>query len=366
MALLDLLSDSLRAPAECLINLDGEPMDDMYPALLEVSVQADRNQWTTATLVLEARRLEDGGWTVQDDPRFRPWAPIRIDAQFGTEVQEVMRGYVREVRAEYPEQKGGARVTVVCQDESLRLDRGHVEQLWGEGSPVTDSFIATEIARRRNVSMLDPPGAGQTVIEFNQNTTDIRFLKTRADANGYELLFQEGAMHFGEMRLNADTQPTILVYAGPDTNCISFDIQDDGHKPDRIAYQVAAETGPESQPVEVEPNLRVLGRERATSVNSGLETFVWRPRRYGISDETQMRAVAQARANEQSMKIKAQGELDGSMYGHVLKVGEPVGVDGVGEKYNGTYYVDKVTHRFDTKGYRVQFNLLRNAYGDDL
>jgi hypothetical protein len=366
MGLLDLFSDTLRAPAECLVELDGDLMSDMYPALIEVVVEADRTRWTTATLILETRRMEDGSWTIQDDPRFRPWAPIRIDAQFGSDVQEVMRGYVREVKSEYPEEKGGAKVTVTCQDESLRLDREHVEQLWGEGSPATDSSIVSEIAQRRNVPLLGSPGEGQTVVELNQNTTDIRFLKTRADANGFELLFKEGEMHFGEMRLDAETQPNILVYAGTDTNCISFEIQDDGHQPDRIAFQVAAESGTESPPVEVKPNLKMLGTEFADSSDSGLDPFVWRPRRQGINDENQMQAVAQSRANEQSMKIKVQGELDGSMYGHVLNVGEPVGVDGVGEKLSGTYYVDKATHRFDVNGYRVRFQLIRNAYGDDL
>ena len=79
-----------------------------------------------------------------------------------------------------------------------------------------------------------------------------------------------------------------------------------------------------------------------------------------------MAALAQARANEQAFRITAQGELDGSLYGHVLAVGETVGVDGIGEKYGGIYYVDNVRHRFDQQGYRQTFRLLRNAYGDNL
>ena len=66
------------------------------------------------------------------------------------------------------------------------------------------------------------------------------------------------------------------------------------------------------------------------------------------------------------MKIKATGELDGALYGHVLRVGEPVGVDGIGQRYGGVYYVDTVDHVFDTSGYRQSFQLLRNAYGDNL
>jgi len=364
--LLDLFSDKKRQPAECVIELNDSEIDDMYPALVEVVVEADRSQWTTATLVFETRRLEDGKWTVQDDDRFKPWVKVKINAVFGDESEEVMRGYVREVNADFPAEKGATKVTMTCQDESLLLDRKYVEQRWGEDSPTTDGQIAAQIAQRHGLQMLGTPGEGQTVQDLNQNTTDVSFLKTRAEANGYEIIFQEGKMHFGDMRLDADAQDTIMVYAGPDTNCIRFNIQDDGHKPDKVAYQVAAAVGTDEPPVEVEPNLRLLGREPVGSTAAGLDDFVWRPSRRGINDDAQMRAIAQQQANEQSMKIKVDGELDGSLYGHVLRVGEPVGVDGVGERYSGTYYVDAVTHRFDMNGYLATFRLLRNAYGDDL
>jgi hypothetical protein len=364
--LLDLFSDRKRQPAECVIELDNSEIDDMYPALVEVVVEADRSKWTTATLIFETRRLEDGLWTVHDDDRFKPWVPVKIEAVFGDESEEVMRGYVREVNADFPAEKGAAKVTVTCQDESLLMDRQHVEQRWGEDSPTTDGQIAVQIAQRHGLQMLGTPGEGQTVQDLNQNTTDVRFLQTRAEANGFEIIFREGKMHFGEMRLDADPQETILVYAGPDTNCIRFNIQDDGHKPDKVAYQVAAAVGTDEAPVELESNLRVLGNEPVGSTVAGLDDFVWRPARRGINDDTQMRAIAQQLANEQSMKIKVDGELDGSLYGHVLRSGEPVGVDGVGERYSGTYYVDAVTHRFDIHGYLATFRLLRNAYGDDL
>ncbi len=366
MGLLDLFSEKKRQPAECVIQMDGEEIEDLYSSLLEVVVEMDLRRWTTGTLVFETRRLEDGTWTIQDDSRFRPWVSVKIEALFGDESQEVMRGYIREMKVEFPPEKGSARVTVMCQDHSLALDRLHVNERWGEDVPTTDGQIALAIAQRHGLLMLGTPGAGQTVRDLNQNTTDIRFLQGRALANGYEVIFREGRMYFGEMRLDAEAQPTILVYAGPDTNCISFSIQDDGHMPDRVAYQVAAEMGTDSPVEEVEPNLRVLGRDAVHSSHSGLNDFVWRPHRRGVSDDVQMRAMAQQMANEQSMKIKVQGELDGSVYGHVLLTGEPVGVDGIGERYSGTYYVEGVTHRFDGNGYRAEFRLLRNAYGDDL
>ncbi len=367
MGLLDLFSEIKRQPVECQIELDGGEIVDLYPALVEVTVAASRQQWTTATLIFETRRLEDGTWMIQDDDRIKPWAPIKITAVFGNEDEEVMRGYVREVKVEYPEDKGAAKVTIICQDESLKLDRVHINHTWGEDAPVTDGSIVSEIALNHNLGMLDTPGEGQTVEELNQNTTDVRFLKKRADANGYEIIFREGQIYFGEMRVGLDTkQPTIMVYAGTATNCISFDIQDNGHQPDKVAYQLAAEVGPDNPAQEVVSNLDSLGNEPADSTNSGLDDFVWRPQRQGISDDAQMAAVAQKAANEAAMKIKVNGELDGTLYGHVLRVAEPVGVDGLGERYSGVYYVDEVNHRFDVNGYKASFKLIRNAYGDNL
>ncbi len=365
MSLLDLFSDVKRQPAECVVELDNEEISDLYAALVEVVVEADRKKWTTATLILETRRLEDGSWTVQDDERVKPWVPVKISAVFGDETEEVMRGFVREVKADYPAEKGTAKVTVICQDESLKLDRLHVEQPWGEDGPITDGQIASQVMQRHGLQPEGTPGEGQTVQELNQNSTDIRFLKKRADANGYEIIFHEGSVHFGDMRLDAETQSTILVYAGSSTNCISFNIQDDGNQPDQVAYQVAADVGTDSPPVEVTSNLRVLGNEPAGGA-SGLDDFTWRPQRQGINDDAQLSAVAQQAANDAAMRIKVDGELDGSLYGHVLRTGEPVGVDGLGERYSGTYYVDSANHKFDVSGYKVTFKLLRNAYGDDL
>ena len=70
-------------------------------------------------------------------------------------------------------------------------------------------------------------------------------------------------------------------------------------------------------------------------------------------------------ANEAAFKLRATGELDGALYGHVLRPGFLVPVDGTGARYGGLYYTDKVTHSFTEAGYRQQFELMRNATGED-
>ncbi|MCP3902784.1 MAG: hypothetical protein GY715_04030 [Planctomycetes bacterium] len=366
--MLPLPSEAHREPAECVIRVGagGEEIAEFYPYLTEVTVECSREKSSVATLAFESIRNEQGEWNVQDAEVFEPWTPIAIEAAFGAYTEEVMRGYVREIKVDYPDDTAISTVRVQCQDDSLALDRDHVRTTWGADAPTTDGVIVRSIVSRYALLLHPESGEGLGNLVLNQDKTDIRFLKDRADANGYELIFREGGVYFGPWRVDAEAQATIFVYAGRDTNCISFDVAADGHLPDKVALDMAEEQGSGTVERIVESDLRLLGSARAESSRAGLDDFVWRMSRQGGATEEEMIARATRKANELAMKVKAEGELDGSRYGHVLRVGEPVPVDGVGTWLGGRYYVDTVKHTFDPDGYREAFTLLRNAYGDDL
>lgn len=366
---LDLFSGAQREPAGCVIKVGVAQLEitDLYPFLTGVDIECSRTDAWTATLTFESRRDEQGKWAVQDSGFLAPWEPILIEASFGSRSEEIFRGYIREVSASYPEEAGAATVTVECQDPSISLDRTHMRQNWGEAeAPTTDGLIFQQIVARNALVPNPESGQGLSGLHLFQDATDVTFLRDRAEANGYELIFAGGMVYFGPMRLSGEPQPTILVYAGRDTNCLRFDVRADGHQPEKVAYEVAATQGTGTQERTVEPDIPLLGTEPASGGGPGLPEYVWRLRRQGTTDEAELTARAQAKANELSMRVKGDGELDGTLYGHVLRVGELVPVDGVGDRLNGLYYVDTVSHHFSTEGYRQSFRVLRNAYGDNV
>ena len=111
----------------------------------------------------------------------------------------------------------------------------------------------------------------------------------------------------------------------------------------------------------------MLGTIRADSTGTGLEAFVWKMSAEAGADTQRLRAVAQQKANDIDIhRIQGEGELDGTIYGHVLQPGLPVPVDGLGSWLSGIYYVDSVSHSFTPQGYKQRFKLLRNAFGDNL
>lgn len=364
--LLDILGGKTREPAECIISVSGREVGEFYPFLLEITAECSRSAATEARLRFETRRNEQGRWTIQDAGVFVPWAPVKIEAAFGSRREEIMRGYIREVAADYPQTPGDASVTVTCQDESIALDREHKRRNWGGDVPASDQAILAAVAGEHGLAPDPGSDRGQSGLVLNQDATDIVFLQQRAAANGYELIFREGRIYFGPMRVGVPPQETIMVYAGPDTHCFRFTARADGHRPDRVILQLASASGASVEERTVGPDLQLMGRESADSSGSGLPEFAWRMSRQGGRNEAELLPVAQRLANENAMKVRADGELDGTLYGHVLLPGLPVAVDGVGEWLSGIYYVDQVSHRFSVEGYRQGFTLLRNAYGDNV
>lgn len=367
--------NAFTGSAACVVSVKTgggmEELVDYYAYLLEVRVERARKPGSQAILQFESIRDMNGNWVIQDSGLFLPWTYVQIEADFGLGNRaEIMRGYIRQVKVSHPEDTAVATVEIIVQDQTLAMDRYHRRTTFGkEKEPIAESLLLTQIMETysRIGLLLHPENdEGQQGLVLNQDSTDIQFLQNRAEANGYELYQEEDKLYFGNMRLDADSQYPLRLYAGPATNCMRLNIEDDGHKPDEVIYEVALESGDgakaKTKQEKVQSNLTVMGDVPAESKQQDLEPFAWRMQRQDDVNPEQLKIRAQAKANQNAMKIQAEGELDGSLYRHVLNPGHPVGVDGAGDHLNGIYYVDQVTHVFNSSGYRQQFILLRNAY----
>ena len=165
--MLDFLTGVQREPAGCVIKVGVAQLEitDLYPFLTRVSIDCSRSDAWTATLTFESRRDELGRWAVQDSGLLLPWEPIVIEASFGSRTEEILRGYIREMHASYPEEAGAATVTVECQDESIALDREHFRQAWGSPeAPTTDRMVFEQIVARHSLTPLPAAGSRGTSV----------------------------------------------------------------------------------------------------------------------------------------------------------------------------------------------------------
>jgi len=363
-----ILDQGFRDPASCLIEV-GSGLEDigvLAPLVTSVEITTSRAEAATGSIVIEDRRLEDGQWMAADSGLFTRWAPIKVSADFQSHVEEISRGYITQITPNYPNSGGQSTLEIQIQDESSALDREQMRTVWGEDVPISDLDILTALIEPIGLSPDPASTQGQSSRALTQDATPIQFLRERATANGYELIFSEGAVYFGPKRLSDEAQAPIMIYAGRDTNCLNFTLKDESQHPDEVRFdQAPQEEGAETVTETLVPDEEPLGDTPAASEGADLGApSVWRVNREGDETEEEIRARAQALVNEHAFRIRGTGEIDGSLYGHVLKVGRPVTVDGAGGRYGGTYYVDKNVHRFTSEGYRQNFEIIRNATGD--
>jgi phage protein D len=367
-ALGGLLDPGFRNPASCLIEAgnDLKNIDAIAPLVASIDLQVTRTEAGAGTIVIEDRRGSDGQWIAADSGLFSRWAPIRISADFGTYQEVILFGFIVKLTPEYPGNPAESKLTLEVQDQSAALNREQMRRVWGEEQPMTDLDILRELASTVDITPNPLCGFGQSSRSLSQEATPIQFLRERAVANGYELIFTEGQVYFGPKRLDGVSQSPILLYAGRATSCRNFNLEDVADSPDEVRADLSPrEEGSTPEVVSVVADESVLGTTQASSEGSDLGVpSVWRVGAEGDETTEERTARAQALVNEHAFKLHGSGELDGSMYGHVLTPGSLVSIDGAGPRYGGLYYVDKVAHAFTSEGYTQTFEVMRNATGE--
>jgi phage protein D len=361
--LFDFLKMAFVHPAECIVSIDGNPITDLYPFVTSVSVDATRDRGTEARISFASPVDETDHWTVADDLRLRRDAVIKIQADFTTARQEIMRGIVTSVSPSFPANAGQATVQLRARDDGARLDRR--PNVIRHGKPpagTTDRLLLQAILLGTGLRPDTENAAGQSGLILNQRTTDLVFLQARAAANGYDLLFEEGFVYFGPLRTQGASQPTIMAYAGAATNCRNFSPHNRGEGAEQQTWMRRDAHG------EVESEAKTTAPRALMGMSSTRSSGTLAPQharldRRTTPNESENEARAKRAALDGQLSISAEGELDGALYGHVLKVGHMVEVDGVGQLNSGQYFVDTVTHHFDSTGYSQRFRLLRDALG---
>jgi phage protein D len=367
MSLASFLGLDTRDTGECIVKLGGSEFSEFYKNLQTTTVTLKRRDSSEATLTFAMLRDPDGSWPLAEDPRVRTWAQVEILVVFGASEEPFFSGYIREINTNIPERGSVATVTLNCQDIFAAMDRSCRRVTWDEGRESLD--IIREIIAPYGLS-LQTDLSNTPVDNRHQNKTDYRFIRELAEENNYEwyLRDQPGGLrdlYYGPSRASAEAAGNkLMIHAGRQTNCLSFNVAYDGYQPDRIRVATVPLTGSEIEQASEAPELQLFGSRGADSSDSGLDDFEWcLPPGDGNNQETAA-ASAQGEAEERSFKLKATGRLDGTAYGGLLLPGSVVEVGGSGAN-NGKWYVDTTTHTFDASGYFVDFTLIRNAAAGD-
>ncbi|WP_198264481.1 phage late control D family protein [sulfur-oxidizing endosymbiont of Gigantopelta aegis] len=367
MSLASLLGLTTRDTGECIIKIGGSEFSEFYQNLQTTTITLKRRDSSEASLTFSMLRDAQGRWPLAEDPRIRTWAQVEIVVVFGDVEEPFFSGYIREISTDVPETGSIASVTLNCQDIFAAMDRNCKKVTWDEGRDSLD--IIREVIAPYGLS-LDTDLSSMPIDNTHQNKTDYRFIREFAEEKKYEWYLRDTSsglrqLYFGPPRSTADSSlPKLMIHAGKATNCLTFNVVYDGYQPDSIRTSTAPLTGAEIEQNNSVPDLELFGSQSADSSNSGLDDFSWCLPPGSGNNAEQANSNAKGQANARSFKLKASGRLDGTVYGSLLLPGKVVSVGGTGNN-NGKWYVDTAVHSFDSTGYFVNFELIRNAAAGD-
>lgn len=199
----------------------------------------------------------------------------------------------------------------------------------------------------------------------SQQGSDLDFIRELAQRNGF-VFYIEPTLSPGindaywglDNRLGLP-QPALTMNMGADTNVdqpmsFSFDALGPAEPQVTILEPFTKRSISIPLPSGLHPP---LARQPASSLRKTL------PRNTSNLNPIQAALRGLSSASQSSDAVTATGEVDAVRYGRALRSRRLVGVRGVGQSYDGMYYVQEVTHRIKRGEYKQSFSLRREGRG---
>lgn len=282
----------------------------------------------------------------------------------------LMDGIITHHQVVPSNQPGESRLIVTGEDISLKLDFKEKSETYENQS---DSTIVTRLLNNYRIDGLRPkvkPTPYTPRVEnqiTTQQETDLTFIQRLAERNGFIFYIQptkiptQNIAYWGEEEEQMEPiQPALTMNMGSYTNVdSSLTFAFDALEAIKPQIEIVDHSTGKQIPVNV-----------STSPDQRLASKPAKPLRQTMLRNTDKLDSIPARqlaksvtSRSQEDAVRATGEVDTLRYGHILQVRRLVGVRGVGNTFDGNYYVKQVTHRIKRGEYKQSFTLIREGRG---
>ncbi len=391
-------SDPAPLPVELALTLRKVDVSRNYeaPCGFSLSFEADRYPSDTGDSADEYPALATG---VLD-----PFCRVQVQVTIGDTTTVLMDGFVTKVSiSAKPDDKSSLSVTG---EDSVKMDLFEVYKEYskkdGEKTVgIKDSEIASTVlgpyaAIGFNGSVTAPENEDQPDKPRQQQATDFKFLQEMAHIHDCIFYIEPGTslgqntVYWGPPEAPGSPQKALTINMGPADNLSSASCNHNGLAPtmtyglfldqdsDMTVQQIAIGSVVDDKTADYYSNAPIPGSlaSLATSPDTYTDklkdlsvrgTLYKRGQTVG-SDFERAKNLAQ-NATDMSVRecVTVSGELDTFRYGGILKVRGCVDLRGVGSRFDGTYFVKKVSHSINLApgswSYTQSFDLLRGGTG---
>lgn len=356
--------------AAVLIN--GTAADSLYRCIDNIEVNEDIDTGSSFSVRLKSGRNDEGEWEYLGDDNLQVLNEIDIIASFPDMSEVVISGFITHIDVTVGAEPATITVEIRGADRSVVLDREHKCRVWTDMTyeDIVSEILGPYAANEIEADVAPAAGGGPPPAPVTQRGTDLRFVRELARRKGYEFYVDDRVAYFGPPRLDGEPQKLIAVNFGAQTNCRDLHVAVDGGRTteaELITLDPVTGELPDAPFEATSADLpdTLLGTSRLDQLPQAqrLPAVRQQLRVSGAVSEARAREYLLGSLRRQSWWITASGKLNGLRYGRVLRTKKTVTIKGLGERYNGNYYVRKVKHMLTRRTYTMDFEASRNAIG---
>ncbi len=327
------------------LEIDGQLHDELVVDLVALTVESSLHLPDSATLVLHDSRLH---WI--DQQVLEPGKSLKIKANTDGKDHLVFDGEIVGLEPAFG--LDAVRLVVRAFDRLHRLSRGRKVRSFVN---VTDADVAKKLAGEAGLGFNGKAGPVHKYL-FQNNETNLEFLRKRAAALGFVVYVDGKTLHFTEPKADGpsvDLQwPATLTEFHP---CLTTVDQvtgtivrgwDPEKKQEVVGRAKTNEGGPE---VGVKPGGSLAEQAfGGNATNQGAHI--------PVRDQASADALAKALAGEHASRfIEAEAVCAGNPQ---ILAGSPVKISSLGTRFSGTYLVTSCRHEYgEDKSFKTHFSV---------
>lgn len=345
-------------------------------ALQTVVVTQSDTSPTGFQLVFHADRTKQlsQDYALLSSPLLAPSNRVTVTVTLNGTPHTLMDGFITNQELSHSQEFGPATLTVTGEDVSVLMDLYEYPLEYpAMGDAAIVALVLGKYSMIGIIPEIIPTPSDLVSLPVDrvpqQNSTDRAYLKYLACPYGYLFHVKPGPVaatniaYWGPPSRIGSPQPALTVGMGPATNVESINFNYNALDPYLVHGMVQDDTADSDLPVATLNSTRIpLSSRPALLANKPfIRNLQFTDPRFGIVEAL---VEAQSMTNVSADQVvTVQGQLDTIRYGNILNAPGLVGMRGVGNSYDGTYYVKSVTHRLSRGSYKQKFTLTRSGTG---
>jgi len=340
----------------------GDAPPELLKDLLQISIEESLHLPAMFTLVIhntyDSARKEDKPWVHENS--FKIGDKLKLGfARSTTEAPEfnkddqqyLLDGEITAIEVNFTN-KSDAHIVVRGYDVSHRLHRGRYNRSFLNK---TDSDIVRQIASEVGIQLdqVDESGEPHDYL-FQENQTNMEFLRERAARIGFELFIQDNKLNFRKPESKTSLNLEWLV----DINSFSTRVTSaeqvsavEVRSWDYSRKELITSTAQKEKPVTETGNGKGSSTSTKFNVDNPKMIVVDQP----VFKPKEAEMMAQALCDELGGEfVYADAKADGNPE---IRPGRVINLEGMGDRYTGKYYVTETRHFYRQRVYTTEFSV---------